>query len=363
VKKLLLLALCALLAAGSAEARTLYVNAKRPNNKGNGLRPKTAKKTIQAAINIAKAGDTILVYPGTYAPIASNDRKIAIRSVKGASKTAIAANKDSCVVADLVDRSKGTAGSTKLAGFLLDGKKKEYLTACFGGTWKSCTFQHFTANMLGAKFTACRFRNNYLYNEKGGFWLASCTAARCKFWDNTCLGFSECKLNACAIYQNENFFSVGGRMVNCLAADNLFPGRTFEKTTFLNCTFTENSRSGRNVDPKARIFENCSFVNCILYRNFAVTWTDNYLDRTASLHNVDAGNTYRRTNRKNRNPQFVNPSTAVEVPKRDYRLRKGSYAIDQGRLTAARKKLVGKLDLGGRKRVRGKAIDLGCYEY
>ena len=69
MKRLFLLALCALFAASSAEARNLYVDASRPNNKGNALSLKKAKKTIQAAINIAKAGDTILVYPGTYAPI------------------------------------------------------------------------------------------------------------------------------------------------------------------------------------------------------------------------------------------------------------------------------------------------------
>ena len=56
-------AFCALVVV-QAEARTLYVNAKRPNNKGNGLKVNTAKKTIQAAINIARKGDTILVYPG-----------------------------------------------------------------------------------------------------------------------------------------------------------------------------------------------------------------------------------------------------------------------------------------------------------
>ena len=64
MKRTLALALCALLAIHAAEARTLYVNAKRPSNKGNGLSVKKAKKTIQAAINIAKNGDTILVYPG-----------------------------------------------------------------------------------------------------------------------------------------------------------------------------------------------------------------------------------------------------------------------------------------------------------
>ncbi len=36
---------------------------------------------------------------------------------------------------------------------------------------------------------------------------------------------------------------------------------------------------------------------------------------------------------------------------------------DKGKLTKAQKKLVGSKDLAGRKRIRGKAIDRGCYEY
>ena len=45
------------------------------------------------------------------------------------------------------------------------------------------------------------------------------------------------------------------------------------------------------------------------------------------------------------------------------KLKKGSYCIDKGKLTKAQKKLVGTKDLAGKKRIRGKAIDRGCYEY
>jgi hypothetical protein len=36
---------------------------------------------------------------------------------------------------------------------------------------------------------------------------------------------------------------------------------------------------------------------------------------------------------------------------------------NKGKLTKTQKKLVGSKDLAGRKRIRGKAIDRGCYEY
>jgi hypothetical protein len=76
-----------------------------------------------------------------------------------------------------------------------------------------------------------------------------------------------------------------------------------------------------------------------------------------TLHNVDSGNTYKNTDKTNKNPKFVNAA------KGNYKLKKGSYAINKGKLTKAQKKLVGTKDLAGGKRIRGKAIDQGCYEY
>ena len=59
----------------------------------------------------------------------------------------------------------------------------------------------------------------------------------------------------------------------------------------------------------------------------------------------------------NRNPKFANAA------KGNYKLKKGSSCIDKGKLTKAQKKLVGTKDLAGKKRIQGKAIDRGCYEY
>ena len=86
---------------------------------------------------------------------------------------------------------------------------------------------------------------------------------------------------------------------------------------------------------------------------------EEYVERTdpKKLHNVDAGNTYKNTDKANKDPKFVN------VAKGDYKLKKGSYCIDKGKLTAAQKKQVGTKDLAGKKRIKGKAIDRGCYEY
>jgi len=47
-------------------ATTYYVDASRPNDTGNGLTLATAKKTINAGINLMSGGDTLLVKAGTY---------------------------------------------------------------------------------------------------------------------------------------------------------------------------------------------------------------------------------------------------------------------------------------------------------
>src|SRR6516164_6114743 len=47
-------------------ATTYYVDASRPNDTGNGLTLATAKKTLNAAVNLMAGGDTLLVKAGTY---------------------------------------------------------------------------------------------------------------------------------------------------------------------------------------------------------------------------------------------------------------------------------------------------------
>ena len=47
----------------------------------------------------------------------------------------------------------------------------------------------------------------------------------------------------------------------------------------------------------------------------------------------------------------------------DYHLAKGSPCINKGTKAASVKKLFGKKDLDGKKRIKGKSVDIGCYEY
>lgn len=358
MKRLFTLVLCLAFAVGTAEAKTYYVNAKRPNNNGNGLKLATAKKTIQAAINLAKAGDTILVYPGEYAPIKTQNKKITIKSKSGASKTKIvkpASQKDMALAQlgkpHMFKTKKGsyssapytTGNATTLSGFLLDGKKRDNnhkdLLGVSGGTAKSCSIQR-------------------LGKDKSGFTIAACGAklVGCTVQDNVAAVADSCVFSRCKIAGNESRIAWEGgtfhnsRFCNCLITGNRYYGTAwagapshFGASTLVNCTVADN----RTMESGAPFSYKSKFYNCILRSN----------RRGKTVLNVDSKSTYSRTFKNNKNPKFANQA------KGNYKLAKGSPCINQGTVPAAIKPYVGSVDLGGGKRVKGKAIDMGCYEY
>ena len=444
MNKFLLLALCALFAL-NAEARTLYVDASRPNNNGSGLSKAKAKKTIQAAVNIARAGDTILVKPGAYAPIKTKNRKITIKSVKGAGKTAIAKPAKETETVALANLGKSstyvgtvwrlqagqwysdwehpkklasivtTGTSTTLVGFTLDGRNRPAVAVIgiSGGTAKSCTVTGLTQSgrswgpfqataCVNGHLTQCVLKRNQCLSSDGGL-ISNSTLLRCRIQSNEC-GFDDGRRSCPSVS--------GSKLCNCLVVGNAFDSSAFAESTLLNCTVADNvmehESAGVSFSAKSKFF------NCILRDNYGhrKDWTAyetvvrngkheewgyfdadgnwvqdededdegyedehgnwieyEYQSRTVDgpyttkeyvthtepkkLHNVDAGNVYKNTDKTNKNPKLTSA----------YKLRKGSYCINSGKLTKAQKKLVGTKDLAGRKRIRGKAIDRGCYEY
>ena len=362
MKKLLAIALCALFAAAAAEAKTYYVDATRPNNNGNGRSLKTAKKTVQAAINLAKSGDTILVYPGSYAPIKTNNKKITVKSVKGSAKTKIAKNSQNKAIAlaqlgkprnysytdsdgKKVSYSSApfTEGkSTTLQGFLLDGKNRssnyEPLLGLSGGSAKSCSVRRLgsdagwaTQVALNATLSKCAVKGNHAAIADG------CILIRCQIVDNE------------ERWDDSAFSKTSLR--NCLIAGNRFRGTGewashFSSSTLVNCTIAQN----RTKCESAMFSRKSKYYNCIL--------RDNWRGETGkTVHNADSGNTYNYTNKDNKDPKFVDAENG------NFKLSKKSPFIDKGKVQTAIKSYVGSLDLAGKKRIRGKAIDRGCYEY
>ena len=115
-----------------ASAKTYYVKANgkdvAPTTKNKaGLSVDTAFKTIQFAIDNAAAGSTILVYPGTYAPIVSNDKKLTIKAVEGPDRTFISGSGSSAsVVAQLGSFAQQAETTTLFERRFSDGSIVRY---------------------------------------------------------------------------------------------------------------------------------------------------------------------------------------------------------------------------------------------
>jgi len=77
-----------------AFATTWYVDGTNGSDCFSGKSQSTAKKTIQAAIDMSVDGDMILVAPGTYAPIVESNKVIRIESERGADVTMIDAHQN-----------------------------------------------------------------------------------------------------------------------------------------------------------------------------------------------------------------------------------------------------------------------------
>ena len=204
-------------------------------------------------------------------------------------------------------------------------------------------------------------------------------------------------------------------------------GILVEGSSFQRCTVVQNgspySRTRNGGLPESCNFRNSVFSNCLFARNWRpafksctlanCTVADNYkgkLSQNTAFNTVFSGvpTSQFATKRKNKlsrctkgtSPGFVSPPVSrrwvdddeeefvghwhmddqwendtwrwdaaasvwamCDVVDADYRLRAGSSCINKGKLTKTQKELVGTKDLAGRKRIRGKAIDRGCYEY
>ena len=377
MKRLLLFALCALFAL-NAEARTIYVDAKRPNNKGSGLSKAKAKKTIQAAINVAKAGDTILVYPGSYAPIRTNNRKVAVKSVKGPGKTSIKGRRSTqanwCLDLGKWNGTVFAGGkATRVKGFACMGQYPKVsgmgIGGIIGGTASFCSFDTFQADVFWQGYDNFAdpdpLKSRPLFHRASiadsilidcyqstelGILMSGCSVQRSSIaccsgqvlsttLCNSRLWSSEYALyEYCLDYEGFRYVAIALTDRDLSSGDYRY-GPLLDGCTLYNCTVT--SFGGGRLLPA---FRNGTAVNTVFWK-------------VPSNIYSGQGNTFVRC-LKGTNPKLVSVSGLLTAE-----LKKGSPCIDKGKLTKKQKKLVGSKDIYGRRRIRGKAVDIGCYEY
>lgn len=199
--------------------RTLYVSGAIGTDSNDGLSWGTSFKTIQAAINAAMPGDSIVVTNGTYGTINSEGKALRIESVEGADVTTIDGN-NSARCATLGSSSSDKA--TVLVGFTLyrgrassaDGGGALY------GTLEDCII----SNCQAYQYNTYRYGGGTYYTD----------AKRCVYTSNR----AEPGYGGGAYY---------GTLVDCQFLNNraYYGGGTYYGT-ISNCVYSGNSATSYN---------------------------------------------------------------------------------------------------------------------
>ncbi|MCL1920606.1 MAG: hypothetical protein FWG50_05935 [Kiritimatiellaeota bacterium] len=394
-------------------AAIFYVNELRLNDSGDGLSWATAKRTLQAAIDLAViAGDTVVVTNGTYAPIATANRAITIQSVEGADETFIdGGGTNRC--ATLGTSSTHTA--TVLTGFtLMDGDAAHasvtvgqyYGGGSYGGTLNDCWFTDNEAYYGGGAaygtLSHCTLSGNAAYNSGGGAYhctLDNCwllgnnaefdgggaaygTLNDCWFWANWAReyggGAYEATLNNCTLWRNEAEYGGGaayGTLSHCTLSGNTAynsGGGAFD-AALNNCLLTDNRAGTWGGGVLSGTLTNCTLAGNSAYSNGGgasggtlnncIVWGNTVTSGPYSNYNFSTFNFsctapapvdgYDGGGNIDDDPLFVDAVAG------NYRLRSTSPCIDAGSDGHA----PWGFDLDGNPRIHGSAVDMGAYEH
>jgi len=304
-----------------------YVDASRPDDTGDGTSWGTAKKSIQAAVNLSVDGDAVFVTNGTYALTSeiAVSNCIAIQSVNGPEMTIID-GQGACRGFNLGNYVCMISGLTISNG---------YASNKGGGVYCSG---------LTPIITNCYIVSNY--SSDGGGGTAGGTLYNCvvknNYDDSPWMGTGggggvhEGRLYNCLLTGNYSWDDGGGAIYsvlnNCTISDNqvLHDSGGVADSTLFNCIVWGNSRW--NIPGSYWVDSNCGA--CSL--NYTCS-------PDASLDNGNITN----------NPQFVDAVNG------DFRLASGSPCIDAGDNAC----VSSTIDLAGIPRVINGCVDMGAYEY
>ncbi len=286
-------------------AQALYVDAARPDDNGDGFSWRTAKRSIQAAIDVARLNDAIIVTNGTYAPIVTSNQWLTIQSVNGAEHTIIdggAADRCATLMSDsqktwfdstpsafvtwytntvlcgftltngylFMDAAAGVRGGTLNNCILADNEAyaDDGGGACYS-MLRNCTLIGNSAlNGGGADqcvLSNCTLTNNLAYNNGGG--ASASTLRDCTLIDNRAdmfgAGASGSLLNDCTLTGNETEQGGGGThdstLSNCLfSANSAFSGGGALWSTLTDCVFLENFAEYSGGGAFESVLSNCT---------------------------------------------------------------------------------------------------------
>ncbi len=341
-KRLFLVAGLSLGAVGGAWGQTTYyADAARPDDSGNGLSWAAAKQSIQAAVDLAADGDTVLVTNGTYNTgsvvtpgyLLPNrvciTKPIQVQSVNGPDVTTIA--------------GVGPVGNSAIRGvFMTNG----------------CSLAGFTIANGG-----CITGGDGDMDQSGaGLWAAAdCIVSNCLIVANTAAhragGIYGGQIYNSVVRGNTVNFSAGGgafraTLNNCLISENTAVyGGGMAYCTLNNCTVTKNNGEYGGGT------HNGTINNCIIWSNIASVHDDNILAGTATVQNTCSPDGV--TNGVNGcitgDPKFMDAANS------NYSLQARSPCVNAGNNAYAPTNSA-PYDLAGNPRVLFGTVDMGAYE-
>jgi hypothetical protein len=359
-----------LLVVGAAEGAVITVRAD-----GTGDYP-----TIQAAINAAFNGDTVLVADGTYTGNGNRDIDFLGKAITVCSEN----GPENCII-DCQNSGRGfyfhnlEGPASMLEGFTITNGHVEsrggaIRLLCSSPTIRSCIFYDNSSGINGGALHCgyagscgllsnptvidCVFIENTCYSGAGGGAVyGSSTGAEFR----NCV-FERNSANRCggAVYGSSATF------INCVIKNNTASeqGGGFDfwgnHATLINCTIVGNSAGTYGGGISCGYLSRPTIFNSIIWNNEAVSMPQIYLSggnlsSSALISYTDVQDGWPGTGNIAVDPLFVNSDD------NNYHLLPGSPCIDTGDPNYVAGP--NEIDLDGNPRVLNGRIDMGAYEY